>query len=71
MEKMRFPAAPLLLGFVLGPMIEENFRRSMVLSRGDFAIFIERPISLVFVVLTALVLGHTLWRVFRRRARAG
>lgn len=39
------PAAPLLLGLVLGPAIEENFRRAMVLSRGDATVFLTSPLS--------------------------
>ncbi|MFX3733530.1 tripartite tricarboxylate transporter permease, partial [Streptococcus suis] len=38
--RLRFEPAPLLLGFVLGPMVEENFRRALLLSRGDLAIFV-------------------------------
>ena len=37
--------APLMLGFILGPMLEENFRRAMLLSRGQFSAFVSRPIS--------------------------
>lgn len=51
-----FPAPPLLLAFVLGPLLEENFRRSMMLSRGDFSTFIERPISATVLGFTALIL---------------
>ena len=54
--KLGFEAAPLLLGFILGPMLEENMRRSLMLSRGDFGTFIERPISAVFLGLAALLL---------------
>ncbi|SFZ86576.1 TctA family transporter [Devosia enhydra] len=46
--------APLLLGFVLGPLLEEHFRRAMIISRGDFSVFVTRPIS---AVLLALALG--------------
>jgi putative tricarboxylic transport membrane protein len=54
-----FPVAPILLGFVLGPMVEENFRRSLLLSRGDLLTFLEHPISAVFIALSALlILGH-------------
>lgn len=45
-----FEPAPLLLGFVLGPLLEENFRRAMLISRGDATVFIERPISATFLV---------------------
>jgi len=57
-----FASAPLLLGFVLGPLIEENFRRALVLSDSSLATFVERPISLVFLVLTAILLVFSLWR---------
>jgi putative tricarboxylic transport membrane protein len=51
-----FPPAPLLLGFILGPMAEEQFRRSMLLSGGDFRTFIESPISAAFLAVTAAIL---------------
>jgi putative tricarboxylic transport membrane protein len=50
-------AAPLLLGFVLGPMIEENLRRALLISHGDPAVFVQRPISLTFLVLTVALLA--------------
>jgi TctA family transporter len=46
----------LLLGLVLGPMLEENFRRAMVLSGGDWSVFVTRPISLGFLLLAAALL---------------
>ncbi|WP_062310480.1 tripartite tricarboxylate transporter permease [Polynucleobacter sinensis] len=46
---------PLLLGFVLGPMMEENFRRALLLSRGDFTTFITRPLSLGLLIAAALM----------------
>jgi TctA family transporter len=48
--RLRFEPAPLLLGFVLGPMVEENFRRALLLSRGELSIFVTRPISLGFIL---------------------
>lgn len=49
--------APLLLGFVLGPMMEENFGRALLLSRGNFRVFITRPVSAIFLAFTvALIL---------------
>ena len=56
MMRFGFPAAPLLLGFVLGPLIEENFRRALVLSRGNLDVFVSRPVSATFLGLTLLVL---------------
>ena len=49
--KLRCEAAPLLLGVVLGPMLEENFRRALLLSRGDFSTFVTRPISAVLLLM--------------------
>jgi len=43
--RLEMDAAPLMLGFILGPMLEENFRRAMLLSRGQFDTFVTRPIS--------------------------
>ncbi len=56
MMKLRCEPAPLLLGFVLGPMLEENLRRAMILSRGDPMTFLSRPISLTLLLLTLAVL---------------
>ncbi len=48
--------APMLLGFVLGPMMEENLRRALLVSRGDPSVFLRRPISLAFIIATVLIL---------------
>jgi TctA family transporter len=48
--------APLLLGFVLGPMLEEHLRRAMLMSRGDPTVFVTRPLSLTFIIATVLIL---------------
>ena len=48
--------APFLLGLVLGPQMEEYFRRAMLLSRGDASVFIQRPISLGLLIATAVLL---------------
>jgi len=49
--KLECEPAPLLLGFVLGPMMEENLRRALLLSRGDPSVFVTRPLSLVMLLL--------------------
>ena len=54
--KLGCEGAPFLLGLVLGPQMEEYFRRAMLLSRGDAMVFIERPISLGLLITTALLL---------------
>jgi putative tricarboxylic transport membrane protein len=51
---------PLLLGFILGPMMEENLRRTLLLSAGDMSVFFTRPISLGFLIASALLIAITL-----------
>jgi len=65
---MRFGCepAPLVLGFILGPLMEENLRRSLVLSRGDPMIFLQRPISAVLLGLSAIVVALIILPAFRR-----
>lgn len=55
-HKWRCEPAPLILAFVLGPMVEEYFRRSMLVARGDITIFIDRPICLAMLLLTIAML---------------
>ena len=71
--KIKLDAAPLMLGFVLGPMLGENFRRAMLISRGSFDVFVERPISATLLSILALFLA---WQVVgamlrARRGRSG
>ncbi|MFO1308859.1 MAG: tripartite tricarboxylate transporter permease [Burkholderiales bacterium] len=54
--KLEFEPAPLLLGFVLGPMMEENLRRALLLSRGDPTVFVTRPISLAMLLVAVALL---------------
>ena len=61
---------PLMLGFVLGPMLEENLRRAMLISRGDPTVFITRPISLGFIIATVLILMAMAAPVLRKRWEA-
>ncbi|WP_099865552.1 tripartite tricarboxylate transporter permease [Pararhizobium haloflavum] len=61
MIRIGFEAAPLLLGYILGPLLEENMRRALLVSRGDFMIFLERPISAVFLFFALAMLA---WVVF-------
>ncbi|HEV7718131.1 MAG TPA: tripartite tricarboxylate transporter permease [Arsenicitalea sp.] len=66
---LKFPVAPILLGYVLGPMIEENFRRAMLLSRGDMVIFVREPISATILGIVVLLLATQVF--FALRARSG
>jgi putative tricarboxylic transport membrane protein len=58
--RLEMDAAPLLLGFILGPMLEENFRRAMLLSRGSFIPFLTRPISGTLIGLIGLFIAWQL-----------
>lgn len=60
LQELEYPVAPFVLGFILGPMAEDNLRRALVLTAGDATPFFTRPISIVLVVLLLLsVLGPT------------
>jgi TctA family transporter len=70
---LEFPLSPIVLGFVLGPQLEPNFRRAMLLSRGDLSVFLTRPVAAGFVAASAfLVLAQVAawWRGRRRLAAA-
>lgn len=56
LAKLKCEPAPLLLGFVLGPLMEENLRRTLSISRGDWSVFVERPISLSLIILSGCLL---------------
>jgi putative tricarboxylic transport membrane protein len=56
MRKFDYEAAPLILAMVIGPMMEEALRQSLILSVGSFTIFLERPISAGFILAAALLL---------------
>ena len=64
---MRFELAPLLIGFILGPMVEENFKRAMLIYRGDFTTLLMRPISGTLLVLTGLLLVWSVYVIIRNR----
>jgi TctA family transporter len=59
--------APLVLGFILGPIMEENFRRAMTLSYGDATVFFTRPLSLVMLLTALLLILVTVLPIIRKR----
>lgn len=65
--KLKFEPAPLLIGFVLGPMMEEHLRRAMLLSRGDPMVFVERPISAGLLAVAALALAMMMLPAIRKK----
>ena len=64
--KLDCEAAPLILGFILGPMMEENMRRALLLSRGDLTTFITSPISGGLLALSAVLLLMVLLPAVRK-----
>jgi putative tricarboxylic transport membrane protein len=70
MRYFGFPVLPAVLGVVLGNLVESNYRRSLALSGGEFSIFLEDPISIVFLVLAVLIVTASLLNEWRVSARA-
>lgn len=64
---LAFPMAPLLLGFILGGMLEDNLRRTLAISDGDLAYFLDRPLTLLLATLVILVLLSPLLQWWRSR----
>ena len=67
LKKYRFPMAPLVLGMVLGYMVESNYRRALIMSQGSHSIFFEEPISLFFLLLAVLSFFWPLFQAWRKR----
>lgn len=70
MRKLDFPPAPMILALVLGFMIETNMRRALILSDGDWAIFVTRPISATILAVAVLSFAYPMVRAFIRARRA-
>jgi TctA family transporter len=68
--KFEYERAPLLLGFVLGPLLEEHFRRALILSRGDFLVFAKSPISATVLLIALALVVYALVAAQLRRRRA-
>jgi TctA family transporter len=69
MRMLHFQPAPLLLGFVLGPLMEENLRRALLIADGDFMVFVERPISGTIIAITVLLLAWAMWTSAQQRRK--
>ncbi len=65
MKKLEYEAAPMIMGFVLGPILETSFRRSLVMSGGSLGIFVSRPIAVGIIVLAASLLAISLFSNLR------
>jgi len=62
LSSLNFPIAPILLGLILGPLLEYNFRGSLILSNGNPLVFVQRPISMIFIIYTLLAIAIPLLR---------
>lgn len=65
--KVGLPVTPMLIGVVLGEMIESEFRRSLIMSDGSFDIFFTRPISLALIVVLTAFIGFKIWSALRKK----
>jgi putative tricarboxylic transport membrane protein len=71
MRKWAYEGAPLLLALVLGPKLEVAFRQSLMISHGDFGVFINRPISMTFLLATMVFLLIPAFRIFVKSIKKG
>jgi putative tricarboxylic transport membrane protein len=70
MRRIGFSPIPMLIAFLLGPLLEDGIRRSLLLSGGDIWIFFQRPISLGFIALAAVSLLVLMRHILRQRRHA-
>jgi TctA family transporter len=66
-SKLGAEPAPMLLGFIIGPMMEEYLRRALLLSRGDPMVFVERPISATMLILAVIAMSVVLLPSLRKK----
>src|SRR5690606_35885159 len=70
MHLFKLPVAPLVFGLILGPMFEENLRRSLTISRGSWMTFLERPLSLAMFLVAVAVIAVPIFKALIRRPKA-
>ena len=69
LNKLNFPRATFLIGFILGPLLEDNFRRAMVISQGQIGILFDSPLSIGLWIFTVISVGTILYSKWRQRQR--
>ncbi len=69
MERLEWPAVSLIIGLVLGEIMEERLRESLSMSVGDPLIFVQRPISLLILIAAALAIIIPLYRDYRKHKK--
>jgi putative tricarboxylic transport membrane protein len=62
MRKIEFPAAPVILGVILGPLAEDNLGRALITAHGDWTVLINSPIALAFYALAVLSIAYAVWK---------
>jgi len=67
-DKIKFPISTIILGLVLGPLTETEFRRSLEMSNGDFSIFFTRPISCGLLILAAIAFIYGLYKTYKKQS---
>ena len=69
LRKLNYPVAPMVLAIVLGPLAEQSLRQSLLASRGDMTIFMQRPLSALFLAMAVLLALYPVLARARRRLR--
>jgi putative tricarboxylic transport membrane protein len=67
LRRHKWPITPILLGLVMGPIVEGRFRQALGTANGDFTVFVQRPISATMVAAIVLLIGFTIWQATRRK----
>lgn len=68
MLKLAIPAAPFLIAFILGPLLEDNFRQSLLISKGSYGVFFSSGICWFFWTLTSLSVAFLAWQHIRQKS---
>ena len=69
MRRFDFPVAPVIVGLILGPLVETQARRALNISQGDFSVFVTQPIAAALLAIAAtVVVAPPLWRAVARKA---
>jgi putative tricarboxylic transport membrane protein len=69
MKRVDIPSAPIILGMVLGKLMEEKMRQALVISDGSMMIFVTRPISLALLILAVVAITNPYWKPMARGIR--
>lgn len=65
----RYPLSPIVIGVILGPLLENNFRRSLLISQDGYWIFLERPVSAILIIVNVLIIVGYIWKTLRDSKR--